>query len=495
MNMSLIFELPRILEESKKEYEKIRAAVSVKKPFVPVEKKDVRGVSEGSVLARGDNLDFIKYLIDSQNMEGKLQLVYMDPPFYSKASYDAVIKLKSPELEDQPAIKPEAYDDHWKTGVEEYLKMLCVRFYLIKDLLSDEGCFWIHLDWHVVHYVKILLDEIFGEGNFVNEIIWNYKSGGTGKRNFSRKHDTLLFYSKGKKYFFNPLQEKSYNRGYKPYRFKGVKEYKDDLGWYTMVNMKDVWQIDMVGRTSSERTGYATQKPEALLSRIIESCTREGDLCADFFSGSGTLAATAEKLGRRWIVCDIGGIATASCLKRMSVKQSAFTVLEQLPAGAAQPDPQCGEQVLIQKPNSQKDELDVSVTVEPVEFTDKKLVTVNLDSYHLDMKHVPVQGDDREIIKKFRRKDPLQLIEYWSIDFNYDGIIHTPQFVFTKQNHSLEKTCQQLIDSNDIAAAAGTVPVSAGSQHSSGHPETGPHRISIRAVDVFGNSTLKVVGV
>ncbi len=473
--MSLIFELPRILEESKKEYEKIRDTAGLKKPFIPVEKKDVRGVSDGSVLARGDNLDFIKYLLDSQNMAGKLQLVYMDPPFYSKAGYDAVIKLKSPDLDDAPAIKPEAYDDRWKTGMEEYLHMLCVRFFLIKDLLSDEGCFWVHLDWHVVHYVKILLDEIFGENNFVNEVIWNYKSGGTGKRNFSRKHDTLLFYSKSKKYYFNPLQEKSYNRGYKPYRFKGVKEYKDELGWYTMVNMKDVWQIDMVGRTSSERTGYATQKPEVLLSRIIESCTREGDLCADFFSGSGTLAAAAEKLGRRWIACDIGGIATASCLKRMSVKKSAFTVMEQMPEGMTLSEGDTLSQTLIQKPNSQKDELSVEVLSEPVEFTDKSLVTVKICGYHLDMRHVPVQGTDREIIKKFRRKDPLQLLEYWSVDLNYDGIIHTPQFVFTKNNDDIEKTCQQLINSGGRTA--------------------GTHRISIRAVDVFGNSTLKVVSV
>lgn len=486
--MSLIFELPRILEESKIEYEKIKNAGDVKKPFITVEKKDIRQISERNILARGDNLDFIKYLLDSQNMAGKLQLVYMDPPFYSKASYDAVISLKSSKVGEVPAIKPEAYDDHWETGMEDYLRMLCIRFFLIKDLLADEGCFWVHLDWHVVHYVKILLDEIFGENNFVNEVIWNYKSGGTGKRNFSRKHDTLLFYSKTKKYYFNPLQEKSYNRGFKPYCFKGVKEYKDELGWYTMVNMKDVWQLDMVGRTSSERTGYATQKPETLLSRIIESCTREGDLCADFFSGSGTLAAAAEKLGRRWIACDIGGIATASCLKRMSVKKSAFTVLEQMPDGAAfadtPPDDSDSEKlasddlavinlapVLIQKPNSQKDELSVAVSVEPVDLTDERMITISLQGYHLDMKHVPVQGKDRDIIKKFRRKDPLQLLEYWSVDFNYDGIIHTPQFVFTKENHDIEKTCQQLIAGNT------------------------PHRISIRTVDVFGNSTLKVVEV
>ena len=467
--MSLIFELPRILEESKKEYEKIRAAAELKKPFIAVEK---RAVSD-NMLARGDNLDFMKYLLDQQHMEGKLQLVYMDPPFYSKASYDAVINLKSPEIEDAPAIKPMAYDDHWETGAEDYLRMLCVRFFLIKDLLSEEGCFWVHLDWHVVHYVKILLDEIFGEKNFINEVIWNYKSGGTGKRNFSRKHDTLLFYSKSKKYYFNPLQEKSYNRGYKPYRFKGVKEYRDDLGWYTMVNMKDVWQIDMVGRTSSERTGYATQKPEMLLSRIIESCTREGDLCADFFSGSGTLASAAEKLGRRWIACDIGGIATASCLKRLSGSGSCFTVLEQNSKGNACAGPltrdSAAEPIPAQTLNSAKDELQIGVSIEPIEFTDKKLVTVSLTGYHPDMKKIPVQGKDRDTIKKFRRKDPLQLLEYWSVDFNYDGILHNPQFAFPKEKLDIVKVCRQVCDQTS--------------------------RISIRAVDVFGNSTLRVVEV
>ena len=467
--MSLIFQLPAILEESKKEYEALMAAgkENASEPacldaehstarraaahtaaFIPVEKKDDHAIADGSILAQGDNLEFISSLIHQHNMAGKLQLVYIDPPFFSKASYDAAIKLKSPEIEDAPAIKPMAYDDYRKTDMADYLKMLCIRFYMIKDLLSEEGCLWVHLDWHVVHYVKILLDEIFGEKNFINEIIWNYKSGGTGKRNFSKKHDTMLFYGKSKKYYFQPLQEKSYNRGYKPYRFKGVKEYKDELGWYTMVNMKDVWQIDMVGRTSSERTGYATQKPEQLLARIIESCTREGDLCADFFSGSGTLAATAEKLGRKWIACDIGGIATASCLKRLSGAGGSFTLVQQ------QPDPQ-------------DDQLEVEVASEPIEFTDKKVITVELTGYHLDMKKIPVQGKDRDIIKKFRRKDPLQLIEYWSVDFHYDGKLHNPQFAFPKEKHDIAKTCQQV--GSDI------------------------RKISIRAVDVFGNSTLKII--
>ena len=114
------------------------------------------------------------------------------------------------------------------------------------------------------------------EKNFVNEIIWTYKSGGSSKKHFARKHDTILVYSKTDKYYLSLPKEKSYNRGLKPYRFKGVEEFQDETGWYTMVNMKDVWNIDMVGRTSAERTGYATQKPEALLSSLRNRPPRRG---------------------------------------------------------------------------------------------------------------------------------------------------------------------------------------------------------------------------
>ena len=224
--MSLIFSLGEILEESRAAYLQIKEGSRDGAAFYPVEEICSRNEPPcgDSLLARGDNLDFMQYLIKEKGLEGKLQLIYVDPPFYSKASYDAVIKLKSDKVGEVPAIKPVAYDDVWKTGIREYLKMLSVRFFLMRDLLCEKGCFWVHLDWHVVHYVKLLLDEIFGEKNFVNEVVWTYKSGGTGKRNFSRKHDTLLFYGKSKDYFFHPLKEKSYNRGYKPYHFKGVEE-------------------------------------------------------------------------------------------------------------------------------------------------------------------------------------------------------------------------------------------------------------------------------
>ena len=128
-------------------------------------------------------------------MSGKINLIYIDPPFFSKAAYDAVINIKSSDGKKKCSVKYFAYDDIWRRDMTGYLKMLCQRLLLMKELLAEDGTIWVHLDWHAVHYVKIFMDEIFGEDNFVNEIIWHYKSGGSGKRHFSRKHDTILVYS------------------------------------------------------------------------------------------------------------------------------------------------------------------------------------------------------------------------------------------------------------------------------------------------------------
>lgn len=318
-------ELASIVEEAEKEYNRIKAEPRPAPAcYLPLEGKagsngagkkpsprgeDALKAGEGLVV-KGDNLELMRRL-----PAGSLQLVYIDPPFFSNANY-------------QTSAKVEAYSDVWAGGLEEYLRMLAVRLFYIRELLSDEGSVWVHLDWHAVHYVKVMMDEIFGEENFVNEIVWKYKSGGSTKRRFARKHDTLLFYSKSKHYYFNPQKEKSYNRGYKPYKFKGVEEFEDELGWYTMVNMKDVWEIDMVGRTSGERTGYATQKPEALLTRIIESCSRPGDTVADFFGGSGTLAAVAAKEGRSFISCDIGSQALAAQQARLAALGARYEFID-----------------------------------------------------------------------------------------------------------------------------------------------------------------------
>ena len=271
--MSVIHQFEKILSDSRAVYEKAAGGdrdhgqTGAGKFFVTEETGPGTG-RDANILALGDNMDFMAHLLNSGEMAGKIKLIYIDPPFFSKAKYDAVIQLKGTDGKKLPPVRYFAYDDIWQKDMAGYLNMLCSRLYMMKDLMAENGTIWVHLDWHVVHYVKVLMDEIFGEKNFVNEIIWQYKSGGSGKRHYARKHDTILVYSKTKDYYLAPPKEKSYNRGFKPYRFKGVKEYKDETGWYTMVTMKDIWNVDMVGRTSAERTGYATQKPEALLKRI-----------------------------------------------------------------------------------------------------------------------------------------------------------------------------------------------------------------------------------
>lgn len=449
--MSLINALPQISKGIEKEYNK-----KTKKEFevseeVNFEKKEnTESLKIKKTLCLGDNEAFLKTLIRQNDMAGKFNMIYIDPPFFSKANYDAVIKLESLEVASMPLIKHFAYEDTWEQGIEEYLVMLGVRLKLMKDLIADDGTIWVHLDWHVVHYVKILLDDIFGEKNFVNEIIWNYKSGGTSKKHFSRKHDTILVYSKTTKYFFNPLKEKSYNREFKPYRFKGVKEFKDEQGWYTMVNMKDVWQLNMVGRTSSERTGYATQKPESLLIRIIESCTREGDLCGDFFCGSGTLPMVCEKLNRRWIACDSGRLAIASTLKRLVSTGADFQVLESSPIKARN-----------------MGNVKITIKNEKLALTDMNHLTISLKKYMPKNTPEIVDENSREYIDELIKKDSLQLIEYWSVDYNYDGKIHRPEAMFVKTKGKIITFCEKLVkDENSI---------------------------SIKIVDVFGNCIYKVV--
>lgn len=277
-------------------------------------------ISKQGRVFKGDNILLMGRLAveEEKNKDypwSNFNLIYMDPPFFSQADYYLSKNIKSSAKKGEKSEK--AYGDKWPKGRYEYLEMMTLRLIAAKELLSEEGLIWIHLDWHVVHYVKILMDEIFGEKNFVNEIIWQYKSGGSSKKRFSRKHDNILVYSKTANYKFFPQKEKSYNRNLKPYAFKNVEEFQDEKGWYTMVNMKDVWFMDMVGRTSGERTGYATQKPEALLERIIKASTEEGNLCGDFFSGSGTLASTALKLNRRFLVCDKGDEAVRVTVDRL----------------------------------------------------------------------------------------------------------------------------------------------------------------------------------
>lgn len=290
-----------------------------------------------NALYYGDCLDWMEQW-DDQSVD----LIYLDPPFNSKATYnqlyhkdgagdaqfrafndtwvwDESAQRRWLKYKNAPGLK--AHDGicgfHQilgKCGMLAYLTYMAERLEHMHRLLKDTGSIYLHCDPTASHYLKAIMDAIFTKkwgGAFRNEIVWCYKSGGASpKTRFSKKHDVILYYAKSaKKCFYNPQFEKSYNRGLKPYRFKGVKEYSDEIGWYTLVGMKDYWLIDMVGRSSSERLGYPTQKPIKLLERIVKASSNEGDIVLDPFCGCGTTVEAARNLNRQFVGIDISSFA------------------------------------------------------------------------------------------------------------------------------------------------------------------------------------------
>lgn len=352
---SLIEQLPKIVAEGRKEVERIlerldsgnKITLQTNEYVLPVRKEEnlfkskyqeIDGQNWFNRLCYGDNLLVMQALLNGDeatglpSMRGKIDLIYIDPPYDSKADYRTKITLPNCDIEQRPNVLEQfAYSDTWKEGTVSYLKMMYPRLYLMRELLSEQGSIYVHVDWHVGHYVKILLDDIFGKNNILNEIIWCYKSGGVGDKTFSKKHDTILFYKKGTNVIFNIQKEKSYMGLDYSTGNKNVKLYNDNdgLGLYTLVNVKDWWNtIGMLATSSKERVGYATQKPSELLERIIKASSNEGSIVADFFGGSGTTASVAERLNRRWITSDFGKPANMIMRKRL-IDQEAKPFLYQ----------------------------------------------------------------------------------------------------------------------------------------------------------------------
>jgi len=250
--------------------------------------------------------------------QGGLKLIYIDPPFDVGADFSMDIEIGGDTFTKKPNILEEiAYRDTWGKGADSFIAMIYERLILMRDLLAEDGSIYVHCDWRVTQFIRMALDEVFGRENFRNEIIWCYKSGGAGSSGYAKKHDTIQYHSKSESVIFNASKERSYmGIGYSTGN-KNVVLYDDDgLGPYTLVNVKDWWSdIGMIA--TSKGRFYPTQKPEALLERIIKASSNEGDLIADFFCGSGTTAAVAEKLGRKWICADLGKFAIHTTRKRM----------------------------------------------------------------------------------------------------------------------------------------------------------------------------------
>ncbi len=244
------------------------------------------------VAVLGENMSVIR------NLPSELiNVVYADPPFFSNKHYT--------RLDGSDTI----FSDKWNGGLSAYLSWIRPRLQEMRRVLRTDGSIYLHLDWHASHYARTIMDEIFGYRNFLNEIIWHYHDpGGTVRDRFKKKHDTILLYAKdaGRHRFYIDAVREEYSEG----TLNQARRGDTSFGRRTRVNKlgkvpEDVWEIPIINSQARERNGYPTQKPEALLEKIIKASSAPGDIVADFFSGSGTTAAVAEKLGRRWIVSDV----------------------------------------------------------------------------------------------------------------------------------------------------------------------------------------------
>ena len=638
MAKSLIYELPKIVDEGRREAQRILERlgsgthIGLQTNELVLPSKDISGLWKGKTgelningdwmnrLVYGDNLLAMQALLAGDeasglpSLRGKVDLIYIDPPFDSKADYRTKINLPGADIEQKPTVIEQfAYADTWKDGTVSYLKMLYPRLVLIRELLSEKGSIYVHIDWHVGAYVKALLDDIFGKSNIINEIIWHYQSGGIPQSSFSRKHDSIYIYAKSNNYTFN-LNGASFPRnicqscGSVVDKWNNLKKEVDENGrvYRTIksagkiykyyddepVLLPDVWfDISHIQQKDPQRTGYATQKPEALLERIIKASSNEGDLVCDFFGGSGTTAAVAERLGRRWITTDIGKPATLVMRKRFidqEVKPFLYQaigdyqkevfgsnklykrvgdlsqIVMQLYGAIPFTEEQLNDRnwgqvkssrtlVLVDSPNKltgkatikrayeAKNALlgggwskvvvlgwnfafdvseaimqykdDVDVLVIPPDLLDKlskkgyeKLVregsvrfstlqylicrpikalplsaeeenlVIELENYVLlSPDNIPLDDKDKSKLQEVMDKDPLALIEYWSIDPDYDGVTFRSQWQDYREN--TENDSDPL---HCIYTAVLRVPRKSG------------RTVCIKAVDVFGFESMVV---
>lgn len=267
----------------------------------------------------GDN----KYIMSSllNEFAGKINLIYIDPPFATGADFSYSVEIQDEEVVKEPSMIEEvAYRDTWGKGMDSYLQMMFERLTIMHQLLSETGSIFVHLDYHVYHYLKIILDGLFGKQNLINEIIWTYHGPGSpGQRKFTRKHDAILWYCKTDKYTFNgddvriPYHETT--AGKFESEGTGFKGKPADLSKGKIP--EDWWYFPIVARIRTEILGFPTQKPQALLERIIKVASNKDDLVGDFFCGSGTTGAVAEKLGRHWVMTDLSRFAIQTTRKRL----------------------------------------------------------------------------------------------------------------------------------------------------------------------------------
>ena len=446
--------------------------------------------SSQNLLIWGEN----EAVLDSimSKFDNKISLIYIDPPFFTGGNFNFKIQIG----ERGNFVDKIAYRDKWENGLDSYLTFLYNRLVKMKQLLRPNGSIYVHLDWHISHYVKLIMDEIFGTNKFRNEIIWAYPAASVKTRRFFiRSYDAILFYSKSDDYIFNddPDIYMEYSNRVKNalkedeggiFYYRGGSHNGKKLSRKVYVQQegifpRDVWNdIPYIRANTSEYQGFSTQKPERLIRRIILASTNENDIVADFFCGSGTTLAVAEKLGRHWIGTDINKHAIHMSRKRILNISRSNDILNWKEKYNKNPH-SFKVLSLMEEENPQlilKDFLEKEVQIEQVN-TIKKSPELRID-IHQNNKTIIVEILNynlpylKFISRKIQDKITLfsDLIDYWAIDFDFkDNYFNNMWTCFRsgKERELKLKSEPYVYDQN------------------------GPYNLSIKLIDVFGSTSQK----
>ncbi len=474
--------------------------------YVNTERKFIKDKENGELqdnswknyLFLGNNISVMGSLL--KNFKEKVTLIYFDPPFATGGEFNYKIQIGEGKNSKKSSkwVRKRAYDDSWKDGIDSYLNFMYDRLLLMKELLDDNGSIYVHLDWHVGHYVKIMMDEIFGFNNFRNEIIWAYPAASAQtKRFYVRSFDIILYYSKSDDYIFNDdpniymeysdrvknalvTDEKGtfyYRGGSHDGKKLSQKVYTSKEGVFP----RDVWtDIPYIRANTKEYQGFSTQKPERLLKRIILASSNEEDLVADFFCGSGTTLAVAEKLNRRWIGCDHAKHSIQIVKKRMldihnsndlydwkesyNRKVKPFILLS---SGSYSPTLTIPSEFLSGKGKGKRDQ---EIIENPVILLD-----INKQNNKVSLKLTDFVVKDIDRISKEVKENIASFsdwVDYWAIDFDHHegGYFNNSWLSYrTPRNRELLLTSSPYY-----------------------YEKSGEYKILIKIIDIFGNETTEM---
>ncbi len=403
----------------------------------------------------------------------KISLIYIDPPFATGGDFNLKIQIG----ENGKFVNEIAYVDKWKKGLESYLSFLQQRLVLMKELLTVNGSIYVHLDWHISHYAKLMMDEIFGIDNFRNEIVWAYPAASAKTRKFFiRSYDTILFYTKSEEYVFNddPNIYMEYSNRVKNalkkdehgiFYYRGGSHNGKKLSRKVYVEQegifpRDVWSdIPYIRANVNEYQGFSTQKPERLLKRIILASSNENDLVADFFCGSGTTLSVAEKLSRRWIGCDSNYHAIHMSKKRILNISSSNDILKWKQKYNKNPHPfQISGMDKIEDQNQESPKLGLEIK------QNNNMVTVELTNYVIPKNKI-LPTKIKEKISVFS-----DWIDYWAIDYYKKEKSFTNMWI----SYRTPKKRKLKLKSNPFL-----------------YEKPGFYNLTIKIIDIFGTQIIK----